>query len=171
MARGGRGRFYALSDTHFGHAEIIQYCNRPYKDAEEMDRMLMANWNSMVKPWDTVYFLGDMCRKGELEGWLKRLNGRIVLIRGNHDPDWMGSHRIRLEYRGVRLVLVHNPNHAEQQPNEWILHGHHHNNDQRYPFFNPERRTFNLSVEQCEYKPVPLDYIVDLIRSAEPKAD
>jgi calcineurin-like phosphoesterase family protein len=78
---------YYTSDTHFGHANIITYSKRPFKDVPHMTEMMIAAWNSVVQPGDMVYHLGDfaMGPKGEHAGFLKRLNGYKVLIRGNHD--------------------------------------------------------------------------------------
>jgi calcineurin-like phosphoesterase family protein len=75
------------ADTHFGHANIIKYCNRGYADAGEMDAALIANWNARVRLDDTVWHLGDFTL-GDAETALKyraRLNGKIHLIWGNHD--------------------------------------------------------------------------------------
>lgn len=82
----GEGVFFT-SDTHFNHANIIRYCNRPFADVDEMNETLIANWNSVVDKDDTVFHLGDFCLGGAAE-WTKildRLNGRIYLIVGNHD--------------------------------------------------------------------------------------
>jgi calcineurin-like phosphoesterase family protein len=78
---------YFTSDTHFGHTNIIKYCNRPFADLHEMNRALVHNWNERVGPQDTVYHLGDfhMGPKVEVAAFRKKLNGRIHLIRGNHD--------------------------------------------------------------------------------------
>ena len=74
------------SDTHFGHANVIKYCKRPYKDVTEMNEMLVVNWNSVVKPDDTVYFLGDFSLSfTAVETYTKRLMGRKIMIAGNHD--------------------------------------------------------------------------------------
>ena len=54
--------FY-ISDTHFGHANIIRLCNRPFQDVERMDNTLINNWNNTVSNKDTVYILGDFASK------------------------------------------------------------------------------------------------------------
>ena len=79
---------YFTSDTHFGHANIIRYCDRPFATVEEMDEAMIANWNAVVGRGDEVWHLGDF-------GWWRdakrirsifsRLNGKKRLIIGNHD--------------------------------------------------------------------------------------
>lgn len=77
--------FYT-SDLHFGHANIIQYCNRPWATVDEMNAGLVANWNSVVGPDDTVFVLGDFAmNRGATLHWVSKLNGRKILIIGNHD--------------------------------------------------------------------------------------
>ena len=80
-------RTWLCADCHFGHQNIIKYCNRPFADAEEMDRCLVANWNACVQPGDTVYFLGDFCFGGAdmFARLLEGLNGVVGFIKGNHD--------------------------------------------------------------------------------------
>ena len=78
---------FFTSDTHFSHSNIIRFCHRPFKDVNEMNESLIANWNRVVRPEDTVFHLGDFCLGGSDE-WnkiLNRLNGKIYLILGNHD--------------------------------------------------------------------------------------
>jgi calcineurin-like phosphoesterase family protein len=78
---------YFVSDTHFHHRNIIRYSNRPFDSVEEMNEALIVNWNSRVKPTDTVYHLGDVgfCNVEKLDRIIARLNGRIHLTPGNHD--------------------------------------------------------------------------------------
>lgn len=51
---------YFTADTHFGHENIIKFCDRPFASVEEMDETLIANWNGRVRANDTVFILGDM---------------------------------------------------------------------------------------------------------------
>lgn len=78
---------FLTSDTHFGHCNIIRYCNRPFNSVEEMDEKLISNWNSVVSKDSTVFHLGDFafCGSDKMSKILSRLNGHIVLIKGNHD--------------------------------------------------------------------------------------
>ena len=85
------GKIFWTSDTHWSHSNILKYCNRPFESVEAMNDALVANWNSVVKPDDHVYHLGDFCF-GNVEKWNwclepGRLNGHIHLILGNHDPE------------------------------------------------------------------------------------
>lgn len=78
---------FFTSDTHFGHANIIKLCNRPFKDVEEMNEKLVENWNKVVPENGTVFHLGDFAFGGSAlwNSIIPRLNGRIYLILGNHD--------------------------------------------------------------------------------------
>ena len=80
-------KVYFTSDTHFYHTNIIGFCKRPFKNVEDMNEMLITNWNRVVSQDDIVFHLGDFCLGGSRE-WtsiLDRLNGKIYLILGNHD--------------------------------------------------------------------------------------
>lgn len=99
-------RFFT-SDTHFGHRNIIKYANRPFKDVEHMDEILIRNWNDTVGPDDTVFHLGDVAL-GSWERWhniLTRLSGYKILVVGNHDRIFKGEkpkmqERFRSQYSG-----------------------------------------------------------------------
>lgn len=86
-------RFFT-SDTHFGHSNIIKFEaeNRPFSSTEEMDEVLIERWNSVVRRGDIVYHLGDAIMgdfKAGIEK-MRRLNGKIILIPGNHDRVFSG---------------------------------------------------------------------------------
>ena len=77
------------SDTHFGHANIIKYCVRPWKTVEEMNEALVANWNATVGVRDEVWHLGDFAFREALHDFVPRLRGRINLVLGNHDMHFL----------------------------------------------------------------------------------
>lgn len=79
------------ADSHFGHENIIRYCNRPFANASEMDAELIQGWNARVGPDDTVYHLGDFTLNeiGFCASILRRLNGKIKILPGSHDWRWL----------------------------------------------------------------------------------
>ncbi len=109
-------RTWFTSDLHFGHSNIIKYCERPFKDATEMDAVLIEKWNERVAPKDLVIVLGDFAWQKDYAEIKKRyidnLNGIILLVRGNHDystlpfPDIFG---LVIEGNKEELFCTHNP--------------------------------------------------------------
>ena len=80
-------KVWFTSDTHFSHTRIIELCKRPFSSIEQMNEMMVANWNEVVSNEDHVYHLGDLCL-GKFDESIKyaaRLNGTKFLIPGNHD--------------------------------------------------------------------------------------
>ncbi len=75
------------SDLHIEHQKIIELSHRPFKDLAEMHEVIVQNWNAVVEPGDVTYVLGDMAlgKIENLEPVISRLNGTIVLVKGNHD--------------------------------------------------------------------------------------
>lgn len=80
-------KIFFTSDTHFYHENIIQYANRPFKNADEMNEYIIEQWNNVVPEDGIVYHLGDFGfgTTSNLVKLFKRLNGKINLITGNHD--------------------------------------------------------------------------------------
>lgn len=78
---------YFTSDLHMWHSNIIKYSSRPYETVEQMNEDFIMKWNSVIKPEDTIYCLGDFSFSGRsIELYSHRLNGIKKLIPGNHDP-------------------------------------------------------------------------------------
>lgn len=94
-------RILFTADTHFGHRNIIRYCNRPFYSVEEMDETLINNWNKVVDKEDVVFHLGDFAVGGAAlwSNLLQRLNGKVYLIMGNHDV-----HTIDKGFEGFQYV-------------------------------------------------------------------
>lgn len=91
------------SDHHFGHQRIIELCNRPFDSVEEMDEKMIQWHNEIVKPDDIFIHVGDLAL-GSFENSMKkaeRLNGRKILVPGNHDRVWSKeSEKRQLRFRG-----------------------------------------------------------------------
>lgn len=160
---------YFVADTHFHHNNIIKYCNRPFKDVDEMNEILINNWNSVVTNEDTIYHLGDFCLSNteEIKKIFNRLNGNKILIRGNHDRkpaifyEKLGfkvltnAPIILDEYK---LMLSHKPLPDNLILDGYInLHGHIHEKelDNTYKYSTH----INLSVDVTCFKPVSLEEI------------
>lgn len=125
---------FFTADQHFGHSNIIQYCNRPFDSVKEMDDVIINNHNSVVSNNDIVVHIGDISfvKTFKLlnEKYLNRLNGRHKFVRGNHDY-WATNevpYILEQKVNGRRIVCCHyamrtwNRSHY----NEWHLFGHSH---------------------------------------------
>ncbi len=131
---------YFISDTHFGHSKMMKYCGRPFASVEEMDEGLISKWNARVPPTGTVYHLGDFAFRNH-EDYLRRLNGRIHLILGNHDHR-KTIKRIRhlfasvdkyqkVKIEGQKIMLFHYSIRGcwdSAHWGSWHLYGHSHGN-------------------------------------------
>lgn len=165
----GKSTICFIGDTHFDHGNIINYCDRPFRSVEEMNRALVKKWNALVAPGDTVYFLGDWSfGRGARspQYWARKLTGRIVSVRGSHDNGVEGVRFERykvLHYKGYSFLIIHDPDEKPTDWQGWVIHGHKHNNDLRdYPFINGERKTINVSVEVIDYQPLKIDKLLSL---------
>lgn len=158
---------YVTSDTHFHHANIIKYCNRPFSNTYEMDETMIERWNSVVKTQDKVYHLGDVYLgkyKNESDQLFSRLNGTKVLILGNHDT---GKDQVLLKhfsrvyaYRILPefgLFLSHVPVHQDsiQRRCKFNLHGHTHDKG------SPPGPYKSACVELHDYTPQPIESFME----------
>ena len=75
-----------IADLHLGDANIIKYEGRPFRDVDDMNSTIMANWNSTADSSDTIFVLGDFISDISYFDILTKLNGKIKLIVGNHYP-------------------------------------------------------------------------------------
>lgn len=163
-------RTFIISDTHFGHANIIKYCSRPFADADQMDAEMISRWNNTVAKEDLVWHLGDFClgREKRITHYLSQLNGRINLILGNHDQFSQRKY-ISLGFNKVydrpviineRFILSHEPL-PMPLPSLSVhfinLYGHVHDNAD-YSTFTRNRAC--LCVERHDYTPVLLNNIL-----------
>lgn len=160
---------WCLSDTHFGHRNIINYCSRPFADLDDMSQQLIKNHNDVVGDDDLVIWVGDVAfiganRANEI---LSHLKGERILIIGNHDInrgkiknlDFKEKHLIYAIGGTPSIVFTHYP--FENCPYGWInVHGHIHNT-----YDTNSLQHINVSVEVIGYKPINWNDIVRMART------
>ena len=152
------------SDSHFYHANIIKYCNRPFASVEEMNEKLIENWNSVVGKDDLVWCLGDFClgpdQKKHIPELVSKLNGRINLVLGNHDHNlvkfYYDAGFIRVYDRKVIIndfvILTHAPLMFLNDNTPFFqIFGHVHDSE-LYPTFS--KTSCCVCVERHDYKPI-----------------
>ena len=160
---------YVIADTHFNDNSIIKFTGRPFCDAEEMEYVIMQNWNKTVKLDDTVFVLGDFFKKTNSKSVyildiLENLNGTKHLILGNHDREisedigFWRVHGFDEIYKYPIIIdnfyiLSHEPLFINSSMPYVNIHGHIHEKNYDHPQY------VNVSVEQIDYTPVSLDSI------------
>lgn len=165
---------WIVSDTHFGHKNIVKYCNRPMHH----NSLMIAQWHKRVADDDVVLHLGDLTiwYGDDAEEWLEKagsLPGQKYMLRGNHDkwkPKVLEAHGWtvipefvqELEYKQnlKRVLFSHYPD--VTRIGEWDvnIHGHIHNNELDPKLAATNRRYINVSIEVMDYKPTRLKDIL-----------
>ena len=162
---------FFTADTHFGHANIIKHCNRPFSSVEEMDETMIQRWNERVKPGDLVYHLGDFGfhqKTAQTQKLLDRLHGNKVLLRGNHDsketfkaPGWFNIQTIvELPGKSTKdcIVLCHYAMHVWNGSFHGSKHlfGHSHG-----ALTNPSPNSFDIGVDCHDFYPLSLAQVME----------
>jgi len=155
---------FIWSDLHLGHANIIKYAERPFKDVHEMDKTLIKNWRETVGSKDKIINLGDVYYNKSMEQItkiIKNCPGYKILIKGNHDKRSTGFYRSIGFHEVYRYPIIYDKYWILSHNNVYIndsmpyanIHGHYH----QVSFNNP--KLINVSVELTDYKPVLLEDI------------
>ena len=166
---------FFTADLHFGHNEIIKFCDRPFYDVSEMNSAIINNWNSKVSNDDHVYIIGDVFYGGRDAAEIKsavaiveKLNGKLHLVAGNHDFPYLKNmdyhylfadvDQIRyLKHEGEHIFLCHYPM-AEWSGfyrGSWHIYGHIHNaKDSAFLYMKNLDKALNAGVDICNFMPV-----------------
>lgn len=170
-------KIWVTSDLHFNHLNILKYepISRPFETVEEMNEVLIKNWNDRVGADDTVYVLGDffMGQLTSIKEIFDRLNGKVILIRGNHDTknrlavyeEW-GIEVKDIEYlpyKGRYFVMCHFPIASKEfidmvrrdNSEVIILYGHVHSNAPK----GYVDGTYHIGVDTNDLAPVNIHQI------------
>lgn len=165
-------KYYFTSDTHFGHANIIKYCNRPFTSVWEMNKKMIEYWNAKVPVDGIVWHDGDFAL-GNLQDAIdvrNALHGEINIIWGNHDQNakkmdkmWATTQYYKeLKVPGYPMIVL--SHYAMRVWNKahhgsWQLYGHSHGT---LPD-NPNARSFDIGVDCHNYSPLHIDEVAAIM--------
>lgn len=177
LGRNVSRNIFIVSDTHFGHANILKFTDsntglliRPgFDNVEEMDELMIERWNAVVQDQDIVYHLGDVYMERGHQV-LPRLRGRKRLVLGNHDNAkscYLQNHFQKIMmwrmFPEFKVLLTHVPVHAStlEFGDLTNIHGHIHQNTLMIADANgmqiPDPKYVNVSVEQINYTPKSIE--------------
>ena len=153
---------YFTSDTHFGHSNIIKYCERPFENVHIMDQVIFDNINEVVGVDDTLYILGDFCFKGKkpIEYRSRIMCQDVHLILGNHDrrsdfkDDLQGFSSVQdvkeIIHCNQRIYLSHYPHRSwpASHKGSWMCYGHVHSKLDSEDRIS-KKLTIDVGVDNC----------------------
>lgn len=170
---------YFTSDLHFCHNKSFLYEPRGFNSIEEHDETVIKNWNNIITPDDEIYLLGDIMLGDNERGieCLRRLNGKIHIILGNHDTDT----RIKLYESCFNVVeiayakeikigknyfwLCHYPTcvgNFDDHKKIWCLCGHSHTQDK---FIDIDKKCYHVELDCHNNCPIELNTILQDIKN------
>jgi calcineurin-like phosphoesterase family protein len=188
---------WLTSDWHLGHTRIINHCSRPFRDVHHMNEELVERHNTLVKPEDTVIDVGDFSMDAKyVEPFMKRLNGKRVLVAGNHDrchPCHKGSENWALKYMewgfksvvtslgmdigGQRVLICHMPYTQDDRHGEKYAEYRPHDYGQPllcghvHQQWKQRGREINVGVDVREFAPVHIDEVAAIIARLDPPSE
>lgn len=169
------GNIFITADHHFDHANIIDHCERPFVDVDEMNDVLIARWNERVKPGDEVWHVGDFAWTQAAQ-FRKYLNGNIHLVQGNHDHEgtramtrcFADVHDIfELKAVNPHFWLCHYPmiTWPGKERGTLMLHGHCHGNLEKWKVEHMlNHLIFDIGVDLGNFYPVAVGEVLEAAR-------
>jgi len=155
--------YFFTADQHYGHQNIIRFCNRPFGSVDEMDRELMRRHNEVVGPEDIVVHAGDFAYRNARapQSYLEELNGEHILIRGSHDRWLDDSAReiLELTIEGEHVVVCHYAMRRwpKSHYGSWQLYGHSHGT------LEPIGLQWDVGVDNNDFYPLSFDRIREIM--------
>lgn len=176
-------KLFFTSDTHFGHFNICKYCHRPFESRSQMDNYLITAWNAVVPEDGIVVHCGDFMlpHNSDIKEYMKymsKLNGRILLLRGNHDRAELGweneklisvQDKAMIEVDSIKIYAEHYPCAAFN--GDYHVYGHVHTLSDGICYGMDgdalramKRTTYDVGVDQNNYTPISYWQLCDIIR-------
>jgi len=165
---------FFTADLHFDHKNILAYTNRPWNTLGEMNQGLVDNWNSVVGKKDMTYVVGDFAWRNHAS-WFHRLNGKKILIRGNHDKMnqkclalWTEVHDLKwIQVENHHMLLCHYQ--LVSWPGEyrgaWHFYGHAHARAREFD----DLAACDVGIDCWDYTPVPWEVLKAKMQDKEPR--
>ena len=168
---------YFTSDLHLVHEKIIELCGRPFRNINDMNRVIIDNYNARVGHGDTVFILGDVCHRlnaEEAKGMIARLNGRKILVKGNHDISYGDflfeevEEFLKTSLSHQYFVMMHYPmlSWPKKENGSIQLHGHIHSRGDAYNLQNRKEGIlrYDVGVDANGFAPVSVEEILNFFR-------
>lgn len=168
-------REFVISDTHFSHRNILTFKKmgspiRDFSNAEDMNMYMVERWNSVVGEGDTVIHLGDVVFAQDGFEYLSMLNGKKILVMGNHERHRLEQYtehfdKIKAYWEIGDVLFSHIPVHPREL-SRWSAncHGHLHTEQVMLEDGEIDPRYLCVSVEQWNYTPVPIETVMEIFR-------
>lgn len=163
---------YVTADPHFGHKNIIEYEIRPFNSVEDMEKKLISNWNKVINNKSKIFVLGDFSFLGkeETKRVISNLNGRKILVLGNHDRAhslmWWYDAGFDEVYKypiviNEYLIMSHEPPQYTPPNTPYLyIYGHVHSSEM---YKTITKTSCCVSLERWGYSPVPIKTIIDKV--------
>ena len=173
---------FLSGDHHFGHKNILRFCDRPFPDIWTHDKELIRRWNEIIPKDSITYYVGDLCfRSAKDIGYYKeRLNGKIILLRGNHDKqktlrEFKWYQTLPIIIGEFTCLLNHRPAYRKDDPDpyhdndpgidpdmyDFIISGHTH----KPPIWR--WKSLNVGVDLNNYYPWHIDQIYAMLKTRQ----
>ena len=168
---------YFTADMHLGHQSIITLQDRPFEDIDEMDKVIITNYNAVVNKDDTVYILGDICHRVKADvanAMIRQIKGKKYLIKGNHDKEYDPSLFIDIQdimevsLNGEKFVLMHYPmlSWNKMHGGSYHIHGHiHARMDYNEGNKSEGIRRYDVGVDANNFYPISVKQILEFFNS------
>lgn len=181
-----KDKLFFTSDTHFFHKNIIKYCERPFENTREMNKVIADNWNRVVPVDAHIFHLGDVsltANPKELNDLLHSLNGTKHLIIGNHEQDALSKSYIKehwitindvaeiyvkdeeISYNEQHIFMSHYPHIVwnASHRGSWQLFGHVHGGLSNKGIINHKATQLDVGVDSHDYTPISYQTVKELI--------